>query len=392
MGFIDFIHEKAIDRIGGRLDLYYPGFIPAQEPQHCPLCAQQFESAAELISHIRLRHPLGLPLLTLDHHLPTRDCVVRTPLTHERIAVENCTQIQVAETDGVFHAISKEQFRELLVEKKEGILLVRLVNERSLDAGHATTQHRLNFRIPLEGAMEEIEARFIQTMSTYEISVATSRRFWDSCDSLVSNPAGADYANALANYLVGLAIKQGSETDARQPFAKYKEKYLEANSVLEHLKAPLATTVSSIIRFSLNNFSQWHQALLSVPDIGLASRLFNAPAATLDVPPIKRQAVLESVGKCPVDELTRRIAEAARMILEGKVDDSALDTLLPPLFEWDPLPEYDLQKIKVLMVVWNLKRKRLEIAVPHLRDLRADPQFKNWASKILGASDFINTL
>lgn len=217
------------------------------------------------------------------------------------------------------------------------------------------------------------------------ISVAAAKTFWDDCDELTSSKAAAEFANALSNYVIGLAIKQGRDTGTVLPFDRFKDKFMEALGVLRHLDIPLAAGVSEVIRFNLNDFTSWIQTKDSFPGLGIASEFFNTPGEVLAKPPRPRRDALAGVAKCPVDDLTERIIEASLMITEQRFNDTALETFLPPLMKWSPLPEYDRQKLHVLMAAMHSGQGNPGEASPHLRALRSDPNFGGWAEQVLGA-------
>jgi hypothetical protein len=383
MGFIDWICEPNAEVRGQHLDL-----LRAEEPVEvptfdCPFCDASFKDTPALFEHTQLKHPLSLPLLSLDGALATSELVIRNSINGKSIGLQNCSRLEVATPDQGFQAIDENEFRLLISKQRCGRIRVRLWNERASDATHACSDHQLDFRIAAAGDLAEIEARFVETMRSHPISVASSKVFWEACRLPEGSTGARDYANALANYVIGLSIKQGHDKDAHLPFDEFKSKFMMALGVLGNFDAPLAFAVSHVIRFSLNDFSNWEQAEAAVPGLGAAARFFESPSRVMVGKPVPRRLALSHAAKCPVDDLTERIVDAALMVMEHRFSDPALATLLPPLMDWSPLPEYDRQKVRVLMATYLTGLGRMDEADAHLRALRSDLKFGTWAAAFL---------
>lgn len=384
MGFIDWICEPNAETHGQFIDRVYDVEIIAPIRIDCPMCAESFESASELLSHTRLHHPLGLPLLLLGGAVATTEVVIRNPLPPAAVCVENCSLIELSHEGRAFEVVTPETLSRVLVEKEDGWINLRLRNERDLDQTAAAAEHRISFLIGDPTTLLAIEARFIESMQRQPISVAAAKSFWDDCGELTSTKAAAEFANALSNYVIGLAIKQGRDSGTVLPFDRFKDKFMEALGVLRHLDVPLAVGVVEVIRFNLNDFTSWARAKDSLPSLGGAAHFFNSPGVHLGTLPRPRRDALPGVAKCPVDDLTERIIEATLMIAEHRFSDTALQTFLPPLMSWSPLPEYDRQKLHVLMAAMHLGQGNAGEARSHLRALRSDHNFGSWAEQMLG--------
>lgn len=383
MGFIDWIHEPAVERIGQYSDRQWSSHTPPPEPKfRCSLCNQEFPTTRELLSHSRQSHPLSLPLLSLGSELLLSTTTIRKPINRDEILIEHGPEIKIAVDGDHYHQISKEKLSQLLVEKKDGRVDIRIKNTRACDDIHASSNYHIYFRVPSKSDLQAIDIAFTQTMAKLPIAVSSANTFWESCIDHRKAIASSDYANALSSYIIGMAVKQGNQMKALS-FDRFKDKFLEALEVLRHHDTPLAAGISEIVRFNLNDFTNWPRASETLPDLGAAASFFQSPVSAIDGPAKPKGAALNKTSKCPVDDLTERIIKASIIILEKRYDGNDLETLLPPLLNWLPLGEYDRLKIHALLAAMHMGRKNIHLAEPHLRAIRSEPNFKVWVENNL---------
>ena len=383
MGFIDWIYERNAEKCGQWLDSVYP-VEPAEPVQHpCPYCSAILNTKEELIRHTRTGHPLELPLLLVRGVPATTELVLRAPLKQADVDLENCSAIECSSGAGNYSQINFDELKTMLTSRTDGLLSLRLSNERSVDDVKARREHRIRFRIANPNSLAAIETRFIDCMQRLPISVPSAEEFWQECDGLKDNTASADYANALSVYIIGLAIKQGGTGAEHLSFDRYKDKFMDSLGVLQLVPTLLAKGVAGVIRFNINDFGDWRGESPAFPGLQAAGNFFHAPHEALAGPYLLRRDALAQAARCPVDDLTERIIDSTLMILEGRFDDPALLSLLPPLLKWSPLPEYDRQKLNVLMATMYSKQGNNEKASTHFRALRSDMNFGAWAEGYL---------
>ena len=383
MGFIDWIYEPNAEKCGQWRDSAYP-VESAEPPSHpCPYCSAILPTKEELIRHTRTGHPLELPLLLIRGVPATTELVLRSPLMQADIDLENCSAIECSSGAGKFSQIHFDELKTMLASRTDGFISLRLANGRSVDDVKARREHRIRFRIADPSSLAAIETRFIDCMQRLPISVSSADIFWHECDGLRDNTASADYANALATYIIGLSIKQGGTGVDHVSFDRFKDKFMEALAVLQLLSTPLAKGVAGVIRFNINDFGDWRGESPAFPGLRAAGNFFHAPQEALAGPSVPRRDALARAARCPVDDLTERIIDSTLMILEGRIDDPSLLSLLPPLLKWSPLPEYDRQKLNVLMAAMYLRQGHKEKSNTHFRALRSDINFGPWAEDYL---------
>lgn len=110
MGFIDWICEPNAEIRGQFIDSVRDDTEVATIRIACPMCTESFESTSELLSHTRLNHPLGLPLLLLGETVATTEVVIRNPLLPATVCVENCSHVELSHEGRDFEAITQRRY------------------------------------------------------------------------------------------------------------------------------------------------------------------------------------------------------------------------------------------------------------------------------------------
>lgn len=383
MGFIDWICEPNAELRGQFLDGAFPVEAAPPPTFRCPYCRATLETKDSLLRHTRTTHPLERPLLLIGGRPARAEETFRSAPDPQMFDLENCTRIELSIGASEFQEATNKQLKDKLANQHDGFARIRLSNQRFHDQSQADREHRLTFRVAPAEELEKIEELFISSMITLTISVAAAHEFWETTRPHWTHTASGEYANALSNYLIGIAIKQGDSGAEHLPFDRFKNKLLEALEVIQHLDLSLARGVAGIIRFNLNDFVDWTDEAPAFPGLRSAGRFFNSPARSLGRARTAPRSTLGQTAKCPVDDLTERVISATLLILEGRASSPALRSLLPPLLKWSPLSEYDRQKLHALMAAMHLENKDQRRAAAHFRALRSDVNFGPWAEQHL---------
>lgn len=380
MGLIDWIAEPNAERRGQYFDAKYPA-EPLPAPTFpCPYCDLEFEPKEALLRHTRTEHPLELPRLFIAGRPALEDEIIRSTINEAAIDFANCSHIELAVDRGLYQTMSEENARKHLAIKDDGSLRLRLTNDRAFDQSQATIKHQLTFRIAPQEEITAINESFISMMQSLPISIASADSFYEKSKNNWNHRASGDYANALATYLIGLAIKEGKQGTEHLNFNSFKEKLSDSLAILSHLDLPLARGLTGIIKLNLNQFGDWRNEAPAFPGLRATGTFFHNPTAALSDEPRKPRTTNGKMSKCPVDDLTEGIIDATLMILEGRTSTRELESCLQTLRSSTPLSEYDSQKLQVLMAVMHLKKGAHKEAGRHLRALRNDINFGAWAS------------
>ena len=150
-----------------------------------------------------------------------------------------------------------------------------MVNERVIDDNRATEHFTARFRIPSADALNGIDKEFVRRLAVEHPRMADVDSFRAACPT---EPAAQDYAGALGDYVIGLAIKERHpDAGVYLEFEHYKEKFAAALAILKDFRRPVARTVAAVINFNLNNFC-FLPAAARLPMLSAAFALFRAVA------------------------------------------------------------------------------------------------------------------
>ena len=383
MGFIDWIIEPNADLRGRYIDEVYTSPPPAPPTFPCPYCGKICDSKKFLASHTRTAHPLELPILTINGRPARSEEILRQPIDQETFDLSNATNIYLCIGSDGYHDVTGSQLYDELSKVTDHLALIRLVNFRDNDQAVAEREYRIAFRIAPESEIDSVEQFFLTRMEELPISLSSANTFYEESRSLWRHTATSEYADALANYIIGLSIKQSELGTEHLSFDRFSQKLMNCLNVLTYINTPFAQGLSGFIRFNLNDFQSWPDHALAFPTLRVAGMFFRNPSAITSEHHHFRRSAIGKTIKCPVDDLSERIINSTILLLEGRSTTSAFQSLLPPLLNWSPLSEYDRQKIHVLMATMYFEMGNHDHAQLHFRALRSDINFGSWANEFL---------
>jgi hypothetical protein len=383
MGFIDWIIEPNSELRGKYLDEVYIPSIHEATKFLCPYCDAIYDSKQNLASHTRTTHPLGLPILMINGRPARSEEILRQPINQETFDLSNITRINVSIGQSIFRDVTLNQLYHELAEVTDNFAIIRLVNLRGNDQSIAEREYRVIFKIAPACEIEAVEQYFLSRMEELPISLSSAKTFYDESRSLWRHTATGEYADALANYIIGLSIKQSEVGTGHLSFDRFSQKLMNCLGVLTNINTPFAQGVSGIIRFNLNDFQSWPDDAEAFPTLRAAGIFFRNPSKFISEHHHFRRSAIGRLFKCPVDDLSERIINSVLLLLEGRASTSTFQSLLPPLLNWSPLSEYDRQKIHVLMAAMYLEMGMEDQAQLYFRALRSDTNFGTWANDYL---------
>lgn len=383
MGILDYIRERDIERSGIEPSTLSGPVQPVDLRRACPQpgCGHLFKSDQELRRHLASEHPLGLPLLTLRGNLLARDVIIRVPEEASAWGVIRCDDCQVAEAGRQSRPVKVSGLPKMLAGRRQGRLEVTLMHRRTADEAEARSHYTITFAVPTMAEIEAIDTCFLKTVSPSAISVEAAEEFFRRCSPL-PGPV-REYAGALANYLIGCAIKEGREDgDHRLNFEHFKDKFSEALSVLSQVPSPLARAVAGVIRFNLNEFQSAAELGAWMPRLAIAGRFFLSPQEAVE--PCAPSQALPDAGATgiPVDQVTECVARLAVALSEPGHMLEALELSLDEIGMYEPLAEMDRQKLAVIRAVLLLRRGATDELKLVVGKLRGDPAFGSWAQEL----------
>jgi len=351
---------------------------PAPEPTYsCPFCKAVVGDRRALQDHVSDHHRVERPLILLWGTEPSQHRVIRVPLRNSEIIVANVTSAQVAVDGMPFQTVALNKLAQQVSDLRQAEVSLRLSNSSQVNAAPVTTSYTLSIRIAETRDLKEVERAYDEVIMSAPISRASIRRFLADPRS---TGAGSEYAAGLADYSLGVLLKERPETEAlTTPFARYRELYGSAVQRLTDFDRPLARLVGDVIRFALNDFSRTTTET-GFRELDIANGLLKDPSQDLCLP-VDEDGVRRSV--CPIDHATSRVLNLAGRMSKQTRWSPILDGECREIANSELLDASDRQKALAIWAVaaWRLSAK--QSAIEPLRQISATYPFSTWAESYL---------
>jgi hypothetical protein len=368
----------------GDLDAFYEGTERTPDPGSpkepsfsCPFCASIFSNQSEFHNHIYAKHRVERPFIMLCGREPSEHAVLRSSLVLSEISVAN-TSHAIVYLDGAGpEQVSTDKLKKLIAETSQAELKVELVNATEQRAATVVTQYSLSFRIAAKSKLQEVEKAFREILVSELITRNSIGLFLG--DERTQGP-GKEYASGLANYCLGILIKERPESERlTTSFSRHRELYGRAVDILKDFPRPLAKLISSIIRFSLNNFENMGERT-GYWELDLANELLSNPSSASLARPLE-SATRRSV--CPIDHGTGRVLELANYLAAQPRWSPILDDECETLARSELLDVTDHQKAFAIWAATAWRLGATESALEPLTQIAEIYPFSRWASKYL---------
>jgi hypothetical protein len=341
----------------------------------CPFCTTIASSAAELQQHVSARHFVARPILLLDGVEPSRGYVRRYPTSNTTCL--SSTGV-VLRSNGKSLPISSERLAKELASIRDADFSIELTNASEANAEPVVSTYDLAFRIADSSELRGVELAFSDAV----MPGALTRHV---VDQFLHDPrckgVARDYADGLANFLIGILLKERPATESLStPFARYRETYGAGLRTLREIKRPFAQLIADIIRFALNDFTQ-ASSNSGYWELDLASKLLTNPEVDY-LPPI---GTIEEARRkvCPVDHGTGQILDLTVRMSQQRRWSPILSDACRQVATSSLLDDADRQKA---LAVWAIASWRLgarEESIEPLRQIAAIYPFRIWAERYL---------
>lgn len=309
---------------------------------------------------------------------PPEHFVQRAPLFPRNVCLANTTHVTIR-IDGQLEKQIQlaDVARTLSIMRHEDVTLT-LSNAADNKVSEASEAYKVSFRIADTPTLQCVERAFLEYMTPSDISVGSIRSFLDDPRCAA---AGSDYANALAEFTLGVLRKEDPDTvQMTTPVRMYREFYVLAEAALREIERPLARLVTQIARFALNDFSP-ESLDTGYWELDVAYRLLRDPRSPsppkIPERPEKRRQI------CPIDHDTGRLLDlAARMSTQERWSPLLSNECRSVVFSGS-LDVEDQNKAAAIWAVcaWRLAAVR-EASEP-LRMIAATYPFDQWAAPLL---------
>lgn len=344
----------------------------------CPHCDRLFFTVDDLSEHLGIDHPLSIPIILIGSRTAGKENVVRQKAQKGFFRLLNCTSCAISKDGSAMTQIDPIEIPIRLAAERDSTCDIILSNERTEDGNVASTSVRISFRAPDEKVLEVIDSEFVRRLAVDHPRISDVDDFRRACSQ---SPAAIDYASALGDYVIGLAIKERHpDVGVFLDFEDYKPKFTSALDVLQGFSRPVAQSVAAVIRFDFNDFST---APAKVPDLACAQEFFRSFLHKSATKPASKGDDIPHESICPVDIVTFRILELACKLSSGQVPHPLLVKDLDELVRWEPLSEYDGLKVRALAAIANQRLGRMDEVIKGLRRLQFTVPFDRWAQSQL---------
>lgn len=362
---------EGTERVGG------PG-PPAGPAYRCPFCTSVFLDRRQLQEHVSEAHRVERPALLIGGREPPRRSTVRRRLSADSILVANATSARCGLNGSQARPIPITKLAQSIARIRHGEISLILINGSQANATPVATAYDLALRIADAHELKNVEQSFTEHIMDSTLSREVIGKF---LDDRRSHDGGSEYATGLAEYSLGVLLKERPAAEAlTTPFSRYREAYGSALQRLSDLDRPLARLVCDVIRFAMNDFSSTSSET-GFWELDLANALLRDPNAK--VLPHALESGVARKPICPIDHGTGQILDlAARMSRQARWSP-ILDEECRNIANSEILDANDRQKA---LAIWAVAAWRLgahDNAAEPLRQISATYPFSGWAESYL---------
>lgn len=297
----------------GDLDAFYEGTEQTPDPAaqeqpsySCPFCMSVFRIQAEFHDHVYTQHRVDRPFVLMRGREPAAFSVIRSRLENSEIVLENASHVLVSIDGSHPRRVTVDGFKNLLCSTSQGELRAEIVSKNTDNVSAVTSTYNFSFRIAQSADLQRVEQAFRDVLASEAI---TRSAISDFLEDLRAQGAGKDYAIGLAEYCLGVLVKERPDGERlTTPFSRYRDHYGRALNTLKDFPRPLSRLISNLIRFSLNDFEN-HETGAGFSALDVAIELLSDPASATP------RHFLERNGHspiCPIDHGTGLILELAK--------------------------------------------------------------------------------
>src|ERR1035437_591341 len=346
------------------------------DPTRCPLCPRMFVDSVELSTHLGVDHPVKLPILRIGRLVGLNAYTVREPEMLREVEAYSATECRLSTNGGQTKTCPPKQLGSQRRALENAQHHIWLSNAREVDGRQAEAELEIRVVIPDGEILKQIDSLFLKELAIDRPTMADVDRFLRTAPH---DMAAAEYTGALADYVVGILIKeQDRSAGTVAPFDAFTDKLGSARRVLADFNSPLSRAVVAAINFNLNHFTL--AAPTSVELLHPAHRFYASFSVSGAMPEAiaKTDSRRAALPACPIDKATNVILHALAQFphIPGYEE---LKAELPGL-ENTPLSEYDLAKISTLKAGAAVLLGKKEAALHHLRRIEHDYHFGAWAT------------
>jgi hypothetical protein len=382
---VGWIFEGDRDRFLSAKD---PVRVPPPTPRayQCPFCDTAFPKREQLDVHLQTSHTMMRPFLLLSGAEPSTNDVIRTRIGARAINLFHCSELQFCIDGEPFRRADPDELSKALGKLSRATMILRLLDRADRRAKPVTQDYRLRIAIPDENALANVDRLFVTRLGDGRCDLRQIDAFYE----LTRDGVAAEYAEALADYVRAVLIKDGDKrTGVSTRVSHYRDIQSRALNTLRHFHRPLAVLLCALIRFGLNDFSDWNCAS-GFDRIDKANAILG-PLVFGAIQEIKRTLISDihkmRVFNCPVDIGVDTVTQEAERLTGLARWGGGTERRLSTLSDRLNLDALDRVKIRALWAMTAMRLAATTSAVTALRLLDGDPAFGRWAAACLTEID-----
>ncbi len=379
---VGWIFEGDRDRFLAATDLPLPTPTPPPAYQ-CPFCKLRLTARRLLSSHLEKSHVVKRPFLTISGEEPGREDIIRDRSRLRSLEQFNSTALMVGIDGEEPRSMETDRLLEIFATLTRATVQIRLLNVGDNLTAPIFQDYNLKIIIPDSSELSEIDERFVRELGSERLNIEQVSGFYAATRS----GASAEYAEALADYVRGVLIKDGDPNTGVS--TRVHHTYDIFNRVLSTLVSfdrPLSKLICALVRFGLNDFSQWSDET-GFEMLDHANNLLG-PLAGVEEKPLKKlrprtRSLNVPVFSCPIDLATDSVTRLAKQASQLSRWGTAAEQQFSTLAEQTKFHPLDQAKIRALWAHTALRLNASASAQKALGALDGDPAFGSWTSNRL---------
>jgi hypothetical protein len=363
---LGFWHTGYLDQLGlGPPGVHFDTVAPAPEPLApeflCARCGEAFDTFLELETHTFGGHPEPRPIL----YYRGRECGTTTVNIVSLTTPDDWSILQVEQAWLNNQQVEPNRVCDMLARESHRVVDLRLA------AGQITATFRLGFQVPDPSDLDGVDHCLSTLANGQQLDWRSIDHFVGQCQQFRTAQA---YYDAFAQYFYGVLARERSP-DSGLPSSAYRGKYEYAASQLTQYDRVVARTVSSIIAFHFNQFTQASAGGGGSPRLlQAADRILNCLAGKKPSKKVKS----ESQGFDPLftDAETERVLRWVCIPFDVSAgeDVTAMESYLVGC------ESYDRVKLQVIAAVYHEEAGEWDRARRHVDDLLHNDLTAEWAT------------
>jgi len=314
---------------------------------------------------------------------PSREDVIRVKSIVPSLEMFNCTELLVGIDGEALRRSQRSELVQTLSKLTRATVQLRLLNAGDRLTAPVTQDYHLRVIVPDEASLAKIDDQFVRELGSEELNLERVGSFYHA----TRDGASAEYAEALADYVRAVLIKDGDpRTGVSTRLHHNHDIYSRALYTLQSFERPLAKLLCALIRFGLNDFSRWQEAT-GFETLDHAYSLLG-PLAEFDRGPIedskcRKVSASTRVFVCPIDVGTDSVTRLAKQAADLTRWGAAAEQQFSALAAQTSISALDRAKIRALWAATALRLGAITSAQKALSLLDGDSTFGRWtASKL----------